>query len=389
MTENSNPNELRQLLISRISQTDNTDLLQQCLNLLGKTEQDDDAVETITLANQLRQQHTDKQQLLNQAMSHHSNAAAHTESAEEAAEAEADKDTATSTPAATSKLRRRIGMGLLLAFILIGAVWAFGKIRDWWNNDNDQNVLVTTAERFETITVGNVSFKMVYVEGGTFMMGANEAESDECDSDELPAHRVTLSSFMIGETEVTEGLWKAVMGNSPLPYDGDDHPVKKVSWDDCQLFIDSLNKLTGHTFSLPTEAQWEFAARGGNRSSNFKFAGSDDLDQVGWYSANAWDKGKGDPDFGSHAVGMKLPNELGLYDMSGNVWEWCQDSYSTYTDSAQTDPSGPEGDMYSYRVNRGGSWDYIATSSRTPNRRNRTPDFRNFNLGLRLAMTAE
>ncbi len=360
MTANSNHSTLKQLLINRISLTDDDALLQQCFDLLEAHK---------------------KEQLGNN-------------ESDEAAEETAAVETPTPSPFISRRLLR-FAIGSLLAILVIaGGAWAYKTLKGWWSSGDSHEGLVTVAERYETITVGNVSFNMVYVEGGTFMMGTperegNDPEEYQTDNDERPLHQVTLSSFMIGETEVTEGLWIAVMGSAPLPNDGDNHPVKKVSWKDCQLFIDSLNKLTGRTFSLPTEAQWEFAARGGNRSQGYKFAGSDSISDVAWHAANAWDKGKGDPDFGSHNVGALAPNELGLYDMSGNVWEWVQDCYGPYSTEAQTDPQGPTGDRYSYRVNRGGSWDYIATSSRSTNRRNRTPDFRNFNLGLRLALSVD
>ena len=391
MTKNNQT--LKQLLISRINQTDDEALLQQCIDLLYPKEErskeseseeeneGDEIIETVTIASQIRQQHSDKQQLVSQAMTRHTPSATPLEGKEPEEEEWADDEEEGSL---LSRLKANLWVVPTLVIVIAG-IWGLSHLKACWS-DSGQKAVNTTASRFETFTVGNITFKMVYVEGGTFMMGAGEKEKEEADSDEFPPHQVTLSDYMIGETEVTEGLWKAVMGDAPLPYDGDDHPAKKVSWDDCQLFVSRLSQMTGRPFTLPTEAQWEFAARGGRYTHDFKYAGSDNLDQVGWYSVNAWDKGKGNPDFGSHPVGSKAPNELGLYDMSGNVWEWCQDSYGRYTDEDQTDPQGQPGDMHSYRVNRGGSWDYIATSARSANRRNRTPDFRNFNLGLRLAL---
>jgi len=173
------------------------------------------------------------------------------------------------------------------------------------------------------------------------------------------------------------------MGNNPSKFkDGDSYPVEYVSWEEARQFCESLNnnssipKPDGYRFSLPTEAQWEFACRGGNQSQNYLYSGSNTLDNVAWYSDNA---GR------THPVGQKSPNELGFYDMSGNVWEWCQDNYSRYDGTPKKDPQGPQNSQKSFRVNRGGSWDYIASSARSCNRRNRTPDFRNFNLGMRLA----
>ncbi len=167
----------------------------------------------------------------------------------------------------------------------------------------------------QTFTVNGVSFKMIFVEGGTFTMGATaELESDALGG-EKPTHRVTLSSYMIGETEVTQELWQAVMGGNPSLHKGARNPVEWVSWNDCQEFIDKLNRLTGRKFGLPTEAQWEYAARGGNRSKGYKYSGSNNIDELAWYDGNS----------GTHLVATKKPNELGIYDMSGNLWEWCQD----------------------------------------------------------------
>ncbi len=176
---------------------------------------------------------------------------------------------------------------------------------------------------------------------------------------------------MIGETEVTQGLWKAVMGSNPSYFKGDNLPVEDVSWDDCQEFINKLNELTGKTFRLPTEAEWEFAARGGNKSNHTQYAGSSNSGSVAWYG----DK--------THDVAQKTPNELGLYDMSGNVMEWCQDWYGGYSSSAQTNPQGPSSG--SYRVLRGGSWFNIARDCRVSGRYSYYPSDRYSYFGLRLA----
>ena len=285
---------------------------------------------------------------------------------------------------ATQSPKKGIIIAIATLLIIVAGWFLLSKYVNF--SGPKESELVTVAENYRTITVGDCSFNMVYVEGGTFTMGATPEQGDDFDGDERPLHQVTLSSYMIGETEVTQQLWTTVMGEGPLPYDGDQHPMKSVSYDDCIIFVKQLNEMTGLHFHLPTEAQWEFAARGGNKTQGYRFSGSDNIDDVGWYANNSWNMGKGHPDFGNHRVGSKQPNELGLYDMSGNVWEWCADYFGRYTDEAKTDPTGPDNPMASYRVNRGGSWDYIATSSRSSNRRNRTPDFRNFNLGLRLAL---
>jgi formylglycine-generating enzyme required for sulfatase activity len=235
-----------------------------------------------------------------------------------------------------------------------------------------------------TFTVNGISFKMVKVSGGTFQMGATPEQGSEIDEDELPVHSVTLSDYWIGETEVTQLLWHAVMGSNPSLCAGDSQlPVENVSWDDCQEFITRLNQLTGQSFRLPTEAEWEFAARGGNSSQGYKYAGSNTIGDVAWYYDNSCALGSSSPDYGTHPVATKSPNELGLYDMSGNVWEWCQDWYGSYSSSAQTDPVGPSSG--SNRVERGGSWNNNARVCRVAFRRSSTPSIRLNYLGLRLA----
>ena len=220
-------------------------------------------------------------------------------------------------------------------------------------------------------TVNGVSFKMIAVKGGTFQMG-----SDDWYYNELPVHRVTLSDYYIGETEVTQELWSAVMGSNPSNFTGDmQHPVKRVSWDDCQTFISRLNELTGETFRLPTEAQWEYAARGGNKSKGYTYSGSNVIDDVAWYYSNSSST--------TNPVKTKVPNELGIYDMTGNVWEWCSDWYDFYSSAAQTDPTGPA--KGSYRVSRGGSWSINATFCRVAYRNAYTPTDSDNDLGLRLA----
>ncbi len=219
-------------------------------------------------------------------------------------------------------------------------------------------------------TVGGVTFKMIRVEAGTFRMGSTSG-----DSDEQPVHSVTLSSdYYIGETEVTQELWTAVMGTNPSNFTSDSQlPVEKVSWNDCQTFITKLNSLTGATFRLPTEAEWEFAARGGNKSQGYTYSGSNTIDNVAWYTDNSSSK--------THVVKTKSPNELGIYDMSGNVWEWCQDWYGSYSSAAVTDPQGASSG--SSRVYRGGSWGNYATYCRCTNR-DYTPTYTVYILGLRL-----
>lgn len=197
---------------------------------------------------------------------------------------------------------------------------------------------------------------MVFVEGGTFMMGAqsNDAESvnyeKEAYEDESPVHQVTLDDFYIGKYEVTQQLWKYVMGNNPSSFIGENLPVESVSWNDCQEFIEKLNQMTGKKFRLPTEAEWEYVARGGDKSSGCKYSGSDMIEGVAWYTVNV----SGNNGYGTHCVGGKLPNELGIYDMSGNVLEWCNDWYGAYSATMQVNPKGADSGVG--RVLRGGCW---------------------------------
>ena len=229
----------------------------------------------------------------------------------------------------------------------------------------------------ETITIKGVQFKMVRVEGGTFQMGATSEQGSDAYDDEYPVHSVTLSDYYIGQTEVTQELWEAVMGSNPSYFEGDNqYPVENVSWNDCQEFIEKLNRLTGKNFRLPTEAEWEYAARGGNKSKGYKYSGSNDADAVAWYYDNSGSK--------THPVATKQSNELGLYDMSGNVWEWCQDWYGKYSSHSQSNPKGAN--TGSIRVLRGGSWFFKARSVRVSNRIINTPDYRNTNDGLRLVL---
>ena len=231
-----------------------------------------------------------------------------------------------------------------------------------------------------TFTVNGVTFKMVKVEGGTFTMGATAEQEDDAYDRERPAHQVTLSDYYIGQTEVTQALWTAVMGSNPSKSKGDNLPVEWVSWDDCQSFIEELNSLLskqlgGMRFALPTEAQWEFAARGGNQSTGYKYAGSNDINDVAWY---VYSGGM------THPVAQKQPNELGLYDMSGNVWEWCKDWYGNYSSNAQTNPQGPASGTN--RVYRGGCWMNIVEYCRVSYRGSITPDIRDDSLGFRLCL---
>lgn len=242
----------------------------------------------------------------------------------------------------------------------------------------------------ETITVKGVLFNMIKVQGGTFTMGATAEQGSDADSDEKPTHQVTLSDYYIGETEVTQELWQAVMGTTiqeqakkstygtSLYGVGNSYPMYYISWNDCQTFISKLNSLTGKNFRLPTEAEWEYAARGGQKSKGYKYAGSHTLtlSNVAWYDGNS--------SYETHPVKQKQANELGLYDMSGNVWEWCQDRWGSYSSSWQTNPKGPSSG--SNRVIRGGSWYYSASYCRVAIRNYDSPGNRNYNLGFRVVL---
>lgn len=209
------------------------------------------------------------------------------------------------------------------------------------------------------------------------MMGATSEQGSDAKKNEKPAHQVTLSSYYIGCTEVTQQLWQAVMGSNPSYYKGDRRPVEQVSWNDCQTFLNRLNGLTGKRFRLPTEAEWEFAARGGVMSRGCKYSASNYVDNVAWYSGNSGGT--------THNVATKQPNELGLYDMSGNVWEWCSDRYDSYSSTAQTNPTGPNID--SEYVHRSGSWSDVASTCRTSYRNGGTSGYSSVFLGLRLCLS--
>ena len=219
--------------------------------------------------------------------------------------------------------------------------------------------------------------EMVLVEGGIFLMGCTNEQESDCHNDERPVHQVTVSSFRIGKYEITQGQWKKVMGNNPAYFSkGDRYPVENVSWEDAQEFIRQLNIKTGRNYRLPTEAEWEYAARGGNESLGYKYSGSNNLNNVAWNVDNSGES--------THPVGSKSPNELGICDMSGNVWEWCSDWSSAYSASAQTNPTGASFGFY--RVLRGGCWRGVASDCRVAFRYDINPTDRYYSLGLRVVL---
>ena len=279
----------------------------------------------------------------------------------------------------------------LLAMLLVAFVGYGENRKDFDLNDDgvvdlsDISILINyilnppEPEPFgnQTFTVNGVSFDMIAVAGGTFTMGATAEQGSDASNKEEPSHQVTLSSYYIGKTEVTQRLWQAVMRSNPSNHSGNNFPVEQVSWNDCQTFITKLNELTGMNFRLPTETEWEFAARGGNKSQGYKYSGSNTIDDVAWYRSNSSSQ--------TLPVATKAPNELGIYDMSGNVWEWCIDWYGDYSSSAQTNPTGPVSG--SYRVLRGGSWNAGAGGCRVSYRIYGSPDDTNDCIGLRLCLS--
>ena len=245
------------------------------------------------------------------------------------------------------------------------------------NGNTSSSSLVSGGNTISIPVKKGISIDMVKVEAGTFMMGAT-SEMENPYSWEKPVHQVTLPhDYYMGKYEVTQALWKTVMGSNPSYFKGDDLPVEEVSWEDCQEFISKLNSMIGRKFRLPTEAEWEYAARGGKKSRGYQYGGSSNISDVAWYDGNSGSK--------THPVGMKQANELGIYDMSGNVYEWCQDWKGSYVNSSQTNPTGAVSG--SYRVYRGGSWYYDARYCRSSYRNSGAPGCRLNRLGLRLVLS--
>jgi formylglycine-generating enzyme required for sulfatase activity/predicted Ser/Thr protein kinase len=253
------------------------------------------------------------------------------------------------------------------------------------DNSVDENETPSENATGANAVLSALRANMVFVQGGSFTMGCTSEQGRDCDDDEKPAHQVTVSSFWIGKYEVTQKEWEAVMGSNPSRFQNcPDCPVENVTWNDVQDFIRKLNYLTGGNYRMPTEAEWEFAARGGIRSSGTKYSGSDVINsnRAVWYDGNSGSR--------THRVGQKQANELGLYDMSGNVWEWCSDWYGEdlYINSPGTNPRGPSaGD---YRVLRGGSWSSNALLCRVSYRNNDHPGTHSNNTrGFRLVSPSQ
>ncbi len=256
---------------------------------------------------------------------------------------------------------------LMFALLILGLIF-IGCKKDDNPVENNPKVPDPTVPP-DSITIPDI--EMITVQGGTFNMGSTVI------SNEQPVHSVTLNTFKIAKYEITQKLWEAVMGTNPSRFKGDENrPVEWVNFNDVQQFITKLNQLTGKNYRLPTEAEWEYAARGGNQSLGYTYAGSDDINAVTWYKNNSGST--------THPVGTKAPNELGIYDMSGNVCEWCNDWYSStfYANSPSINPSGPSSG--SDRVLRGGSWNDDNFTCRSARRYGVTPTNGYDNIGARL-----
>ena len=250
-------------------------------------------------------------------------------------------------------------------------------------NINEINEIKFSSPEVREFEVNGVSFKMRKVDAGSFIMGMTDGDENG-DSYTETQHNVTLTKdFYLAETECTQMLWIAVMGTNPSRYKSMEKPVENITWEDAKAFIEKLNDITSEQFRLPTEAEWEYAAKGGNKSHNFLYAGSDSLNLVAWNANNAVSDNTL-PGYGTHSVGMKQPNELGLYDMSGNVWEWCEDFFDFYTDEPQTEPLVTEGDNHIFK---GGGWNFMPYYCRSSY--HSLPGNIFYDIGLRLCLTIE
>jgi formylglycine-generating enzyme required for sulfatase activity len=269
---------------------------------------------------------------------------------------------------------------LLTAVVAVGAVFALG-CGGGGGKEEGGGIKSVSAKKTKRADFKDdkTGIEMVFVKGGAFKMGCTD-EQKECDDDEKPVHSVTLGDFLIGKYEVTQKQWFQVMESNPSGgEEGEGLPVNNVSWNDVQEFIKRLNTMTGREYRLPTEAEWEFAARGGIKSKGNVFAGSNNPDDVAWYKNNSGGK--------THPIGTKAPNELGLYDMSGNVWEWVSDWKDKYSSFDIADPKGPVSG--SSRVFRGGGWSGGALVCRVSFRNYYYPDIRRDGLGFRLALSPQ
>ena len=281
---------------------------------------------------------------------------------------------------ATSQYRGTLSFGSHKVYAMMNGKRSLPKTLSVEQNATAMPKIALSFSKDQNFTVNGVTFKMVFVEGGTFTMGATQEQGTDASDDEKPTHSVTLSDYYIGQTEVTQALWEAVMGSNPSYFVGSKRPVERIGWNNCQKFVKKLKELTAKNFRLPTEAEWEYAARGGNKSKGYKYSGSNLIGEVAWYERNSQRE--------THPVGLKRANELGLYDMSGNVWEWVHDMKGRYSSEAQTNPIGSTDGSY---VMRGGCFClYEGRRCRVSARDTYYPDLdEGFYFGMRLALTSE
>lgn len=245
---------------------------------------------------------------------------------------------------------------------------------------SDKTEVSEDKEGVITLTSKGVDYDLMLMKAGTFNIGATSEMKDITPTEELPMHQVTITKdYYIGKTEVTQELWEAVMGNNPSSIkEGKNLPVVNVTWEDCQKFVKKLSELTGKNFRLPTEAEWEYAARGGEKTHYLQYSGSIYVERVAWYKSNS--------DYQLHPVGTMDKNELGFHDFSGGVWEWCQDGHATYPAEAQTDPCVAADSTETYVI-RGGGWNSGRSDCRYTARKGFSGKGDNADIGLRLALT--
>lgn len=265
---------------------------------------------------------------------------------------------------------------VFLSIVVISSAIAIFSSNEDESNEPVTLDYITEEEVIPQDPIGRLESDMVAIDGGTLMLGATSEQVAYAMNQEFPAHEVTLSSYQIGRYEVTQEQWEAVMGYNPSRNIGAKMPVENVSWNECQSFLQALNAKTGKNYRLPTEAEWEFAARGGNQSHYYIYSGSDDADAVAWHKGNSGGT--------THDVGTKQANELGLYDMSGNVFEWCNDKYGYYGYGAEYNPQG-YGTSSKVRVGHGGGYNLGTKFCRVSNRTQGTTNYKSESLGFRIA----
>jgi formylglycine-generating enzyme required for sulfatase activity len=259
---------------------------------------------------------------------------------------------------------------LTIGIFLFSTVFCFGQSAQHTDTINNTGNLTVDCEDPQH----PAEPEMIFVEGGVFWMGCTDEQSD-CQRDEFPVHQVEVKNFHIAKFLIMQSQWNALMYENPSNFlKGKDYPVENVSWHDIQEFINRLNAATGKEYRLPTEAEWEYAARGGNKSLNYLYSGSNDINDVAWFWSNSHNS--------THPVGSKQPNELGIYDMSGNVAEWCSDLYVAYSEKGHNTNENTD---LRY-VLRGGRWSTSARMCRVASRSNVPPTYRHPDVGFRLVV---